>query len=110
MIAVTTMMLVAEAYGFDAAPMEGFDPAKVKTEFGIPNEAEVVALLAIGHAEGPDKVYPGRFPCVPREVRRAVDSQQGMKIEQVHHRPFPCPEESTSPCFDSKNVSIVGSF
>jgi nitroreductase len=62
MIAVTTMMLVAESYGFDTAPMEGFDPEAVKREFGIPAEEEVVALLAIGHAEKPEKVYPGRFP------------------------------------------------
>jgi nitroreductase len=61
MIAVTAMMLVAEAYGFDTAPMEGFDPAAVKREFGIPDEAEVVALLAIGRARQPDKPYPGRF-------------------------------------------------
>lgn len=61
MIAVTIMMLVAEAYGFDTAPMEGFDPAAVKREFGIPEEAEVVALLAIGHAKERDKPYPGRF-------------------------------------------------
>jgi nitroreductase len=62
MIAVTTMMLLAETYGFDTAPMEGFDPAAVKREFGIPDEAEVVALLAIGRAQEPDKPYPGRFP------------------------------------------------
>jgi nitroreductase len=62
MIAFTTMMLVAEAYGFDTAPMEGFDPESVKREFGIPNEAEVVALLAIGRMRDPDKPYPGRFP------------------------------------------------
>ena len=61
MIAVTIMMLAAEAYGFDTAPMEGFDPAAVKREFGIPEEAEVVALLAIGHAKERDKPYPGRF-------------------------------------------------
>jgi nitroreductase len=61
MIAVTTMMLAAEAYGFDTAPMEGFDAAGIKREFGIPDEAEVVALLAIGRAAGPDKVYTGRF-------------------------------------------------
>ena len=61
MIAVTYLMLVAEAYGFDTAPMEGFYPAGVKKEFGIPDEAEVVALLAIGRAAKPDKVYPGRF-------------------------------------------------
>jgi nitroreductase len=62
MIAFTTMMLVAEAYGFDTAPMEGFDAAGVKREFNVPDEAEVVALLAIGRAQQPDKVYPGRFP------------------------------------------------
>jgi nitroreductase len=61
MIAFTTMMLVAEAYGFDTAPMEGFDAAAVKREFGIPDEAEVVALLAIGKAKPPDKPYTGRF-------------------------------------------------
>jgi nitroreductase len=62
MIAVTTMMLVAESYGFDTAPMEGFDPEAVKSEFGIPAEDEVVALLAIGQAQETDKPYPGRFP------------------------------------------------
>jgi nitroreductase len=61
MIAFTAMMLAAEAYGFDTAPMEGFDPAAVKREFGIPEEGEVVALLAIGRARLPDKAYPGRF-------------------------------------------------
>ena len=61
MIAFTTMMLVAEAYGFDTAPMEGFDAAGVKREFGLPDEAEVVALLAIGRAAQPDKPYTGRF-------------------------------------------------
>lgn len=62
MIAFTTLMYAAEAYGFDTAPMEGFDAAAVKREFGLPEEAEVVALLAIGRAKSPDKAYPGRFP------------------------------------------------
>jgi len=62
MIALTTMMLVAEAYGLDTAPMEGFDAAAVKREFGIPDEGEVCALLAIGKAKLPDKPYTGRFP------------------------------------------------
>lgn len=62
MIAFTTMMYAAEAYGFDTAPMEGFDAAAIKREFNLPGEAEVVALLAIGRAKDPDKAYPGRFP------------------------------------------------
>ncbi|HTR43877.1 MAG TPA: nitroreductase family protein [Pseudomonadales bacterium] len=61
MIAVTTMMLVAESYGLDTAPMEGFDPKAVANEFGLPSNAEVIALLAIGFAQEPDKPYAGRF-------------------------------------------------
>ena len=61
MIAFTTLMIAAEAYGFDTAPMEGFDAAAVKREFGIPDEGEVCALLAIGRAAPPEKVFPGRF-------------------------------------------------
>ena len=71
MIALTTMMLVAEAYGFDTAPMEGFDAPGVKREFGLPDEAEVCALLAIGRAAQPDKVYTGRF-----ELDRIVYSER----------------------------------
>jgi nitroreductase len=71
MIAVTTMMLVAESYGFDTALMEGFDPAAVKTEFGIPDEGEVVCLLAIGRGAEPEKAYPGRF-----ELERIASSER----------------------------------
>jgi nitroreductase len=35
----------------------GFDTASVEREFGIPDEAEVVALLAMGRAREPDKPY-----------------------------------------------------
>jgi len=61
MIAVTTMMLVAEAYGLDTAPMEGFDPHAVGREFGLPQNAEIIALLAIGFGTQPDKIYGGRL-------------------------------------------------
>ncbi|HEX3988677.1 MAG TPA: nitroreductase family protein [Verrucomicrobiae bacterium] len=61
MIAFTTMMLVAETYGLDTAPMEGFDPEAVKREFNLPDNAEVIALLAIGFAKDPDKPYGGRL-------------------------------------------------
>ena len=71
MIAFTTMMLVAESYGFDTAPMEGFDAAGVKREFGIPDEGEVVALLAIGRRKGEDKPYTGRF-----ELERIVSAEK----------------------------------
>lgn len=62
MIAFSFAMLMAEALGYDTAPMEGFEPEKVKKEFGIPDEGEVIALLAIGHLKPPDKLYGARFP------------------------------------------------
>lgn len=62
MIAFTAMMLMAEALGYDTAPMEGFYEDKVREVLGIPAQVKVVALLAIGHRRGADKPYGGRFP------------------------------------------------
>ncbi len=62
MIAFTTIMWMAEALGYDTAPMEGFFEDKVKQLLGIPDSVRVVALLAIGRRKGHDKPYGGRFP------------------------------------------------
>ena len=62
MIAFTSIMLMAEALGYDTAPMEGFFEDKVKATLGIPERVRVVALLAIGQRKGEDKPYGGRFP------------------------------------------------
>jgi nitroreductase len=61
MIAFTTMMLMAEALGYDTAPMEGFEEEKVREVLRLPLSYSVVAMLAIGHAKGPDKFESGRF-------------------------------------------------
>ncbi|HEV2964840.1 MAG TPA: nitroreductase family protein [Candidatus Angelobacter sp.] len=61
MIALTTMMWMAEALGYDTAPMEGFLENKVIEVLKIPQRVRVVALLAIGRRKGPDKPYGGRF-------------------------------------------------
>jgi nitroreductase len=62
MIAFTTLVLAAEAHGWDTAPMEGFDAAAVRREFGFAEDTEIVALLAIGRAAEPDgEKFPGRF-------------------------------------------------
>ena len=61
MIAFTQMMLMAEVLGYDTAPLEGFWEDKVKQLLGIPDSARVVALLCMGHREGPDKPFGGRF-------------------------------------------------
>jgi len=61
MIAFTMMMLMAEALGYDTAPMEGFEEEKVREVLRLPLSYNVAALLAIGHAKGPDKFSSGRF-------------------------------------------------
>lgn len=61
MIGFTCLMLAAEALGWDTAPMEGFDPARVADVLNLPNDAEVVALLAIGRHAPPDRAFPGRL-------------------------------------------------
>lgn len=61
MIAFTHMMLMAEALGYDTAPMEGFEEEKVRDVLKLPLSYHVVALLGIGHLQGPDKHYGGRF-------------------------------------------------
>ena len=60
MIAFTTMMWMAEALGYDTAPMEGFFEDKVKSVLSIPASIRVIALLGIGRLKGPDKLYAGR--------------------------------------------------
>jgi nitroreductase len=42
--------------------MEGFMESQVKQVLGIPDHVRVVALLAIGHRKGADKLYAGRLP------------------------------------------------
>jgi len=61
MIALTTMMLMAEALGYDTALMEGFNEHEVREAIGAPARLHVVCLLAVGHREGEDKRYGGRF-------------------------------------------------
>jgi nitroreductase len=61
MIAFTHMMLMAEAMGYDTAPMEGFEQDKVHEVLRLPMSYWVVALLAIGHLKGPDKFNGGRL-------------------------------------------------
>jgi nitroreductase len=61
MIAYTHMLLMAEVLGYDTAPMEGFEQDKVHEALRLPLSYTVVALLAIGKLQGPDKFDGGRF-------------------------------------------------
>ena len=62
MIAFTFLMLAAESFGWDTAPLEGYDAKAVREVLTLPDDAEVVALLAIGRARRPVSQYPGRLP------------------------------------------------
>ena len=60
-IAFTHMLLMAEVLGYDTAPMEGFEQEKVREVLRLPLSYWVVALLCIGHGQGPEKFDGGRF-------------------------------------------------
>jgi hypothetical protein len=50
MLAAATLMIAAESLGVNSAPMEGFDPVKVKEAFGVPDDHTVCCLIALGFA------------------------------------------------------------
>lgn len=77
MIALTTMMWTAETMGYDTAPMEGYESAKVCEVLNLPLSYEVVALLAIGHLRGPDKFNGGRFSM----ARTVFDGEYGKPMK-----------------------------
>ncbi|HEY0564800.1 MAG TPA: nitroreductase family protein [Terriglobales bacterium] len=62
MIALTSMMLMAEVLGYDTALLEGFDLARTREVLQIPEHVLVVCMMAIGLREGEDKPHGGRFP------------------------------------------------
>ncbi len=77
MIAFTHMMLMAETLGYDTAPMEGFEQEKVHEVLKLPLSYHVVALLGIGHLNGPDKFDGGRFSM----ARTVFDEEFGHPIK-----------------------------
>ena len=78
MLAFTQMMLMAEAIGYNTAPIEGFEEDKVRDVLNIPKHVRVIALLAIGYRQGPAKPYGGRF--ASERVCFAEEWGKGMKL------------------------------
>lgn len=60
-VSLTTMMLIAEAYGYATSLVDDFDRSMVRHALDVPDAAEVIAILAIGRAAGEGKPYPGRL-------------------------------------------------
>lgn len=62
MTAFTYLLLAFEFQGWDTAPMESFDGPAIRRALELPEDTEVVALLAVGRARNPDPPHPGRLP------------------------------------------------
>lgn len=60
MLAAAALILAAESLGVASAPMEGFEPDKVKAAFGVPDDHTVCCLIALGFAAAA-KPFPGRL-------------------------------------------------
>lgn len=61
-----TLMIAAKGLGLETHPMDGFDEACIKKEFGIPDDKIVPMLIAVG------TLKPG-VTLLPRAFRRKVD-------------------------------------
>ncbi|OHD64072.1 MAG: nitroreductase [Spirochaetes bacterium RBG_13_51_14] len=59
-------MIAAKGMGYETHPMDGFNAAEVKREFGIPDDRIIPLLIAVGHLRPDQKL-------LPRAFRRDVD-------------------------------------
>lgn len=64
------IMIAAKGLGLDTHPMDGFDEACVKKEFGIPDDKIIPMLIAVG------RLKPGAT-LLPRAFRRDPDEFTG---------------------------------
>ena len=66
-IALGVLLLVARSFGYDTSAMLGFDPAKVKAVLGLPADARVASLVALGR--GAEEGFPHHRHGVERIAR-----------------------------------------
>jgi nitroreductase len=62
-LAAMTLMLAAAARGLASAPLIGFDPERVRREFGIPEHCLPVMLLCVGRAAESNPTRKVRMGC-----------------------------------------------
>jgi len=60
-LAIMTLMFAARNMGISSCPIGRFDPVKIKKEFGIPEEYEVVLLVTLGYESKPAPEQGMRF-------------------------------------------------
>ncbi|MCR5219108.1 nitroreductase family protein [Treponema sp.] len=65
-IVATHMMLAAQALGVQSCWLNNFDPEKVRTVFGLPENEEVLMLLDLGFAAD------GAGPLANHNLRKAI--------------------------------------
>ena len=71
--AAMALVLQAHALGLAAHQMSGFDVQAFRTEFAIPNDVDVLAIISIGHYGDVEKLEP-----VLREREKAERSRSAL--------------------------------
>jgi len=73
-MAVMNLMLAATAHGLVARPMAGFEPAAVMQAFGLPDDAEPLVVVAVGHPATDEDHLPERLRGKGAQPRERVDA------------------------------------
>jgi len=73
-MAAQTLMLAAQAMGYDTCPMTGFDFAEVAGIIGLPPDHEIVMAVAVGRGVEPARERSGRIPYSEAVVRERFPS------------------------------------
>ncbi len=60
-LAAMTLMLAAKSMGLATCPIESFDAARVKKEFAVPEDYEVVLLITMGYETKKQPPRPKRY-------------------------------------------------
>ncbi len=68
-----TLMIAAKGMGLETHPMDGFDEACIKKEFGIPKDKIIPMLVAVGHLKRGVTLLPRAFR---RDIKEFVKHER----------------------------------
>jgi len=89
-MAAMNLMLAATARGLVARPMAGFDPAKAKEAFQLPEDAEPLIMLAVGLPSNDESGLPDHAKgkgALPRERKPATEIVKQISFRPTEERP-----------------------